>query len=100
MYVNYPGLPDNPVVVISDPLVHLDISNFNLSMKCMPEKSDLKYVWEKKGGNLPTSAQGINSSQVTVTNVRPEDSGDYRCIVSNSTGKLSSLFSSLTIEGV
>jgi len=48
------GPADSPVVVLSDPVIHLNISNFNLSMKCMPEGLDFYYLWEKKAGNLPT----------------------------------------------
>ena len=88
------------MVVISDPVVHLNISNFNLSMKCLPDKPDLNYMWERQNGSLTTRAKGANTSQLIIYNVRPEDAGDYRCIVSNFTGQLDSLFSSLTIQGV
>ena len=65
----------------------------------MPDKSDLNYVWEKRNGILPARAQGVHSSHLTITNVIPNDSGDYRCIISNTTGKIASNFSTLYIKG-
>ena len=68
-------------------------------MKCIPDKPDLNYVWEKRNGNFLTSMPHGNSSHITLTNVIPEDSGEYRCTFSNSTGKVSSNFSTLEIKG-
>ena len=88
-----------PVVVISYPLVLLNVSNFNLSMKCIPDSVDHQYEWRKRYEVLPTRAQGVFSSQMTIGNLVPEDSGNYQCIISNSTGKIASDYSILTVEG-
>jgi len=68
-------------------------------MKCMPDKDDLNYKWERRSGNLPPRAQGTHTSNLVIVNLRPIDAGDYRCVVSNSTGTISSNFSSLVING-
>ena len=68
-------------------------------MKCKPDKDNLNYTWERRGGRLPSMAQGAHTSHLVIVNLRPEDVGDYRCVVSNSTGIISSKFSSLVING-
>ena len=57
------------------------------------------YKWIKKNDVLPFRAQGINTSCLTIVNVKPKDSGDYQCVVSNRTGKMSSDFSTVNIIG-
>ena len=70
-------------------------------MKCIPHSSHLHYTytWIKKNEVLPSRAQGINSSHLTIVNLKPKDSGDYQCVVSNSTGKISSNFTAVKIIG-
>ena len=68
-------------------------------MKCLPNKNSLNYTWLKKNDILPSRAQGVNSSQLTIVNLILKDSGDYQCIVSNSTGKISSDFATVNIIG-
>ena len=91
--------PPSPPVVFSDPVVHLTVNNYNLTMKCSPTKSNFNYKWIKKNDVLPLRAQGINTSQLTIVNLTPEDSGDYQCVMSNSTGTISSSFSTVNIIG-
>jgi len=88
-----------PMVKISNPLVLLNTSNFNLSMKCIPDSADHQYEWRRRIKALPTRAKGIFSSQMTIFNAQPKDSGKYRCIISNSTGKIVSAFSTLKVKG-
>ena len=52
-----------------------------------------------KNDVLSSRTQGINSSQLTIINLKPEDSGDYQCIMSNTTGTISSNFSTVNIRG-
>ena len=68
-------------------------------MKCSPDKSDFNYKWIKKNDVLPLRAQGVNTSQLTIVNLTPEDSGDYQCVMSNSTGTISSNFSTVNVTG-
>ena len=68
-------------------------------MKCFPEDSGIYYKWERQNGVLPSRAQGINSSHLVIINLKAEDAGTYRCIQSNSTGRISSMYKMLTVEG-
>ena len=70
-------------------------------MKCVPHSNHFHYAytWIKKDDVLPSRAQGVNSPYLTIINVRPKDSGDYQCIVSNSTGRIASKFATVKIIG-
>ena len=68
-------------------------------MKCIPEDNNFNYTWEKRIGNLSLQTTGVNSSCLTIFNLRPEDSGDYRCIMSKSTGRCASDYTELSVYG-
>ena len=70
-------------------------------MKCIPHDARFQYsyTWEKLDGKFPLRAQGMNSSLLTIINLRTEDEGLYRCTISNFTGKISSNYSMLTVTG-
>ena len=68
-------------------------------MKCLSSMSNLNYKWIKRNDVLPSRSQGVNTSQLTIVNLKPEDSGDYQCVMSNSTGTISSNFSAIKIRG-
>ena len=75
------------------------MNNYNLTIKCLSSISNLNYKWIKRNDVLPSRAQGVNTSQLTIVNLKPEDSGDYQCVMSNSTGTISSNFSTINIRG-
>ena len=81
------------------PIVNLTVNNYNLTMKCLPDKKNFNYKWIIKNDVLPLRAQGVNTSQLTIVNLTPEDSGDYQCAMSNSTGTISSNFSTVNVTG-
>ena len=81
-------------------MISLTVNNVNMSMRCIPNQHDLYYVWEKRNDNLPSRAQGVHSSTLTIINLKPEDSGEYRCVVSNSTGRIASEYLPVTIKGI
>ena len=68
-------------------------------MKCLPDKSNFNYKWIKKNNVLPLRAQGVNTPLLTIVNLTPEDSGDYQCVMSNSTGTISSKFFAVNVIG-
>ena len=74
-------------------------NDFTLSMACIPHENSMEYLWERKAGLLPSRAQGIHTSHMTITNLMPEDSGEYRCVLSNATGTIVSDYFKLTVEG-
>ena len=66
----------------------------------MHHGNDFEYKWEKRNEkNIPRS-RDINSRHLIINDVRPVDSGEYRCILGNSTGVISSDYSLLTVEGL
>ena len=84
---------------MTDPVVNLSVNNYNLIIKCLPNSNNFNYKWIKKNDVLSSRAQGVNSSQLTIVNLKPKDSGDYQCVMSNSTGTISSNFFTVNIRG-
>ena len=91
--------PLQPIVVMMPSVVNLTINNYNLTMKCLPNKNNFNYKWIKKDDVLPSRAQGVYTSQMTIVNLIPKDSGEYQCVMSNRTGTISSNFSTLHVKG-
>ena len=81
------------------PVVNLTVNDYNLTMKCLPNNNNFNYKWIRKNNVLPSRAQGTNTSQLTITNLKPDDAGDYKCVINNSTGTISSNFSAVSITG-
>ena len=94
------GPPPPPIIiVVPGPVVHLTVNNYNLTMKCLYHMNNFNYKWIKKNDVLPLRAQGVNTSQLTIVNLTPEDSGDYQCVMSHRLGAISSNFSTVIILG-
>ena len=94
-------MPLRPTVLVQPgQLISLMVNDFNLSMQCGNYNKDFNYQWEMKNGRFDSRAQGVNSHQLTITNLKSDDAGEYRCAMSNSTGKLLSDYVSITIKGV
>ena len=85
--------------MIPGQLIKLTVNDFRLSMECIPHGNNYDYKWEKKNENITPRFRGINSRHLIINGLRPADSGEYRCIVSNSTGTIISDYSLLTVEG-
>ena len=79
--------------------INLLVRNYNLTMRCLPSGTDLKYKWNKRNTSLPASAVGVNTSTLTIYRLTPEDAGDYQCVLSNISGVIASGFSTLKING-
>ena len=80
--------------------IQLTVNDRKLLMNCLPYDVNFNYKWERKNARLPLTAHGRNSEQLTITNLKPKDSGVYRCIMSNSTGMIASDYASVTIKGL
>ena len=83
---------------MSQSRVYLRTSTYNLSMRCVPHEEGFHYLWEKMNNDLTPRAHGIYSSELTIINLRPEDSGQYQCIISNATGTIASSYSKLIVR--
>ena len=82
--------------------INLTINNYNLSLECEVMSDDgFDYEWHRKGKPLPMERiHGVYSPQITINNLKPEDSGKYQCIVSNSTGAIKSQYKEVVITGM
>ena len=87
------------MIVISNNVVQLQTNNQELCMKCVPDTKGVNYTWEKRYSTLPSRAQGVNTSNMIIVNITLEDSGEYRCVISNSTGRLLSKYASVVVKG-
>ena len=70
-----------------------------LQMRCLPYDRSFSYKWERKNKQIPSTALKY-SQRLIITNLKPDDSGEYRCIMSNSTGQIASDYSLVTIKGL
>jgi len=96
----YIGTPIKPTVtILPSQLIKLEVNNFMLKMRCLPYNSNFSYRWERKNKQLPSNAVHISSEQLTIINLKPEDLGEYRCIMSNSTGQIASDYSRVIVKG-
>ena len=68
-------------------------------MKCVPDTKGVGYTWEKRYSTLPSRARGVNTSNIIIVNITPEDSGEYRCIMNISTGRIFSSYESVSVKG-
>ena len=80
----------------SNQIVSITIQSFSLTCKAIGGTS---YYWEKHNGSIPSGATGINTDTLTIINISPEDSGNYRCVVSNDNGKVYSVWAVVTVNG-
>ena len=95
------GVPPKPTVVVRPgPLIKLGVNNYVIRMRCLPQDNNFSYKWERKNNQLPSNALNINTEQLTITNLKPGDSGEYRCIMSNSTGQIASNYTLVTVKGL
>ena len=54
----------------------------NLTLTCVANEAS-SYYWEIENGNIPLDTIGVNTSSVIFNDVQPEDSGNYRCVITN-----------------
>ena len=78
--------------------INLTANDLNLLMKCGQHyNEDFSYQWEKKNKMVYLNA---NSYQLNITDLKVKDAGEYRCAMSNSTGKIFSDYLLITIKGL
>ena len=98
----YVGIPLKPLVAVQPgQLINLTANDLNFSMECGQHfRGNFNYQWEKKNERVHLSAQGIRSYRLTIKNLRVQDSGEYRCAISNFTGKIFSDYLLINVTGL
>ena len=64
---------------------------------------DITYLWQHvdNGSELDLSrTSGINSNELIISNVSPDDAGSYVCIASNKNGQTKSRKAILDVQGL
>ena len=73
------------------------ISNYtNVSLTC-EGKGASSYSWERQNGVIPSDSTGVNTNTLTLINLQSENSGNYRCVATNSGGSSVSDYATVTI---
>ena len=67
-----------------------------VTFTCLAEGEGLSYSWERQGSQLPFNA---TTHILVISGPREEDSGNYRCIVRNRFGEVSSDYASFNVTG-
>ena len=67
----------------------------SVTFTCLAEGEGLSYSWQRQGSQLPLST----THTLVISGVREEDSGNYRCIVENRFGQVTSDYASLNVTG-
>ena len=83
-------------------LIKLSVNNYVLQMVCLPYDRSLtySYKWERKNKQLPVNVWYTNPEKLYINSLKPDDSGEYRCIISNSTGQIASDYSLVIAKGL
>jgi hypothetical protein len=74
-------------------------ANFSVSATS-PAPLTQTYAWQKNGAALRngTKISGATTATLTVSNVAPGDAGQYRVVITNAEGKVTSLSARLTVQ--
>ena len=56
------------------------------------------YIWERQNGSIPNDSTGVNTNNLTLVNLQPEDAGNYRCVAKSAGKNVSSNYATITIS--
>ncbi len=93
---NYYVISVAPLLITVPPQGKTVYGGETVSFSVTASGVDLNYQWQFNGTNL----MGETSSKLTLSNVVPQQAGNYSVVVSNSVGTLTSAPAALTITGV
>ena len=61
--------------------------------------NDVMYQWMRKEKIIQSKATGANTNRLVITNIEPDDSGEYRCTVSSGDVSVNSEYGIVTVLG-
>ena len=76
-------------------LVHYTTS---VSLNCEADGA-ISHYWERQSGSIPSGAIGVNTSTLTIIDLFPGDSDNYRCVATNASGSSKSNYATLRVNG-
>lgn len=94
-FIALPQIYTHPV----DITVEVNNESTSVTFVCMADEAS-SYFWERENGNIPSNAEGVNSSSLLLHNILPHDNGRYQCVAENKNGKTYSNFAVLTVTGI
>lgn len=92
------SLPAAPVIdtqPLSRTIDAGDYVTFTVSASGIPSPT---YQWQRSDGQLFTDIAGADSDELVLTGVQPSDAGQYRVVVANSEGSVTSEAATLTVN--
>ena len=112
IYVAYSGPPSIDFVFIDyfavtspvftqppkNNIIGLYTKHFNYSLTCKADGAS-SYNWERQNNTIPSDSIGVNTNNLTLINLQPEDAGNYRCVATNASGSSVSDYATLAING-
>ena len=70
----------------------------NVSLSCEAVGASA-YSWQRQHGAIPFNSVGVNTSMLTLINLRLKDAGNYKCVVTNNSGSAESDYATLHFRG-
>ena len=90
-----------PPVITTHPIdkeFFIENNNECWSLTCQAEGAET-YLWEKEGGSIPKEAKGVDKSTLTLVDLKPAHSGNYRCFACKGSHKIPSDFAIFSVKG-
>ena len=94
MYIAPPQIYVHPL----DKTVRVNNDSTSVVFICMANGAS-SYYWQRENGSIPSNAVGINTTNLSLHNILPQDNGHYQCVAVNENGRSHSNFAILTVEG-
>lgn len=79
--------------------INLVNDSTNVSLTCKANGTSC-YTWEKDGGPITSDPREVNTTNLILINVQPEDTGNYQCVAINANGHDKSDNATVTINGI
>ena len=85
--------------ITSQPAGRTVIALEDITLTCSASVDDVTYSWRRVDGDLPSSATGQRTGQLTISNIIPPDKGVYYCVVSKMGISVESNRTVLNVDG-
>ena len=92
---NMPVLTKNPVSTF----LRLESNFTNISLTCEAD-GVTSYYWQRQNESIPSGATGMNTSILTLINLKLKDAGSYQCVATNGSGSTESKYAKVTLKGI